>query len=86
VKKRRSSVEQITSLLQQVAGGIAVGEVCRQVGTRASKAIFGKRSRTFSRACAPFPYARDFLGPLSRQMRRPRTAAAAAPLRMAAPQ
>jgi len=32
VKKKRFSVEQITSVLQQVAGGIAVGEVCRQVG------------------------------------------------------
>jgi hypothetical protein len=36
VKKRRFSVEQITSVLQQVAGGIAVGEV--SAGTRASKA------------------------------------------------
>jgi transposase-like protein len=32
VKKKRFSVEQITSVLQQVAEGIAVGEVCRQVG------------------------------------------------------
>ena len=32
MKKKRFSVEQITSVLQQVAGGIAVGDVCRQVG------------------------------------------------------
>jgi putative transposase len=32
VKKKHSSVELITSVLQQVAGGMAVGDVCRQVG------------------------------------------------------
>jgi putative transposase len=32
VKRTRFSVEQITSVLQQAAGGIAVGDVCRQVG------------------------------------------------------
>jgi len=32
VKKKRFSVEQITSVLQQVASGLAVGDVCRQVG------------------------------------------------------
>ena len=32
MKKKRFSVEQITSVLQQVAGGVPVGEVCRQVG------------------------------------------------------
>ena len=32
VKKKRFSVEQITSVLQQVAGGVPVGDVCRQVG------------------------------------------------------
>jgi len=32
VKKKRFSVEQMTSVLQQVAGGMAVGDVCRQVG------------------------------------------------------
>ena len=32
MKKKRFSVEQITSVLQQVAGGIAVREVCRQIG------------------------------------------------------
>jgi putative transposase len=32
VKRKRFSVEQITSVLQQVTTGIAVGDVCRQVG------------------------------------------------------
>jgi putative transposase len=32
VKKKRFSVEQITSVLQQVQGGVPLGEVCRQVG------------------------------------------------------
>jgi putative transposase len=32
VKKQRFSVEQITSVLQQVASGMPVGDVCRQVG------------------------------------------------------
>ncbi len=32
MKRRRFSVEQITSVLQQAAGGTAVGDVCRQVG------------------------------------------------------
>ena len=32
MKRKRFSVEQITSVLQQVEGGVAVGEVCRQVG------------------------------------------------------
>ena len=32
MKKKRFSVEQITSVLQQVAGGMPVGDVCRQVG------------------------------------------------------
>jgi putative transposase len=32
VKRKRCSVEQITSVLQQVAGGVPVGDVCRQVG------------------------------------------------------
>jgi hypothetical protein len=29
VKKKRFSVEQITSVLQQVASGVPVGDVCR---------------------------------------------------------
>ena len=32
MKKTRFSVEQITSVLQQVSGGVPVGDVCRQVG------------------------------------------------------
>ena len=32
MKKKRFSVEQITSVLQQVASGLPVGDVCRQVG------------------------------------------------------
>ena len=32
MKRKRFSVEQITSVLQQVAGGGPVGDVCRQVG------------------------------------------------------
>lgn len=32
MKKKRFSVEQITSVRQQVAAGVSVGDVCRQVG------------------------------------------------------
>jgi putative transposase len=32
VKKKRYFVEQITAVLEQVGGGVPVGEVCRQVG------------------------------------------------------
>ncbi len=32
MKKKRFSVEQITAILQQVANGVPIGEVCRQVG------------------------------------------------------
>ena len=32
MKKTRFSVEQITAVLQQVSGGVPVGDVCRQVG------------------------------------------------------
>ena len=32
MKRKRFSVEQITAVLQQVAGGMPVGDVCRQVG------------------------------------------------------
>jgi putative transposase len=32
VKKKRFSVEHITAVLQQVTGGMPVGDVCRQVG------------------------------------------------------
>ena len=32
MKKKRFSVEHITSVLQQVASGVPVGDVCRHVG------------------------------------------------------
>ena len=32
MKKTRFSVEQIAAVLQQVQGGVPVGDVCRQVG------------------------------------------------------
>ena len=32
MKKKRTSVERITSVLPQVATGLPVGDVCRQVG------------------------------------------------------
>jgi putative transposase len=32
VKRKRFSIEQITAVLQQVGGGVPVGDVCRQVG------------------------------------------------------
>jgi putative transposase len=32
VKRKRFSVEQITAVLQQVEGGVPVGDECRQVG------------------------------------------------------
>lgn len=32
MKKKRFSVEQITSVLQHADGGVPVGDVCRQVG------------------------------------------------------
>ena len=32
MKRKRFSVEQITGVLQQVGGGVPVGDVCRQVG------------------------------------------------------
>jgi len=32
VKRKRFSVEQITAILQQAESGVAVGDVCRQVG------------------------------------------------------
>lgn len=32
MKTKRFSVEQITAVLQQVAGRVPVGDVCRQVG------------------------------------------------------
>jgi putative transposase len=32
VKRKRFSVEQITAILKQAEGGVAVGDLCRQVG------------------------------------------------------
>ena len=45
MKKKRFSVEQITSVLQQVTGGIAVGDVCRQVGI--SEQTFYRWKKTY---------------------------------------
>ena len=32
MKKKRFSIEQIAAVVQQVSGGVPVGDVCRQVG------------------------------------------------------
>jgi putative transposase len=45
VKRKRFSVEQITSVLQQVTGGMAVGDVCRQVGI--SEQTFYRWKKTY---------------------------------------
>jgi len=45
VKKQRFSVEQITSVLQQVARGVPVGDVCRQVGI--SEQTFYRWKKTY---------------------------------------
>jgi len=45
VKKQRFSVEQITSVLQQVARGVPVGDVCRQVGI--SEQTFHRWKKTY---------------------------------------
>ncbi len=45
MKKKRFSVEQITSVLQQVTGGMAVGDVCRQVGI--SEQTFYRWKKTY---------------------------------------
>jgi putative transposase len=45
VKKKRLSVEQITSVLQQVAGGVPVGDVIRQVGI--SEQTFYRWKKTY---------------------------------------
>jgi putative transposase len=39
VKKKRCSVEQITSVLQHVASGVPVGDVCRQAGISEQKFV-----------------------------------------------
>jgi len=45
VKKKRFSVEQMTAVLQQVAGGVPVGDVCRQVGI--SEQTFYRWKKTY---------------------------------------
>jgi putative transposase len=45
VKKKRFSVEQITAVLQQVTGGVSVGDVCRQVGI--SQQTFYRWKKTY---------------------------------------
>jgi putative transposase len=45
VKKQRFSVEQITAVLQQVARGVPVGDVCRQVGI--SEQTFYRWKKTY---------------------------------------
>jgi putative transposase len=46
VKKKRFSVEQIASVLQQVASGMPVGDVCRQVGI--SEQTFYRRKKEYA--------------------------------------
>jgi len=48
VKRQRFSVEQITSVLQQVGGGVSVGDVCRQVGISEQTFYRWKKSRNAS--------------------------------------
>ena len=50
MKKKRFSVEQITSVLQQVEGGVPVGDVCRQVGI--SEQTFYRWKKAYA-ACCP---------------------------------
>lgn len=45
MKKKRLSVEQITSVLQQVAGGVPVGDVIRHVGI--SEQTFYRWKKTY---------------------------------------
>ena len=45
MKKQRFSVEQITSVLQQAARGVPVGDVCRQVGI--SEQTFYRWKKTY---------------------------------------
>jgi len=51
VKRTRFSVEQITSVLQQVAGGISVGDVCRQV--RISEQTFYRWKKEYAGMLPP---------------------------------
>jgi hypothetical protein len=45
VKKKRFSVEQITSVLQQAGSGVPVADVCRQVGI--SEQTFYRWKKTY---------------------------------------
>ena len=45
MKKKRFSVEQITSVLQQVSSGVPVGDVCRKVGI--SEQTFYRWKKTY---------------------------------------
>lgn len=45
MKKKRFSVEQIAAVLQQVTGGVPVGDVCRQVGI--SEQTFYRWKKTY---------------------------------------
>ena len=45
MKRKRFSAEQITSVLQQVTGGVAVGDVCRRVGI--SEQTFYRWKKTY---------------------------------------
>ena len=40
---KRFSVEQIAGVLQQVAGGVPVGDVCRQVGALRAEVLPGDK-------------------------------------------
>lgn len=44
MKRKRFSVEQIAAVLQQVGGGVPVGDVCRQVGISEQTFLPFKRS------------------------------------------
>jgi hypothetical protein len=46
VKKKRFSVEQITTVLKQAEAGAPVGDLCRQVGNLRGDAIAGSFSNT----------------------------------------
>lgn len=52
MKKQRFSVEQITSVLQQVTAGVAVGEVCRHVGI--SEQTFYRWKKEYGSRTVPF--------------------------------
>ena len=50
MKKKRFSIEQIAAVLQQVGGGVPVGDVCRQVGI--SEQTFYRWKKVYG-ACRP---------------------------------